>query len=362
LPPKLQVAKIKWLGRKNTVPVLQERFLANLNGYILQAIARSNLVNVRKFTRSIVERCDLDPSKFKDDQGNNLLHLAVMYHDSEVDPEWKILKELIACNPDSSAVTLQDENAEGKTPLELLLGKDNQAFEDVFQKFCEILAYSDDVGMGAAVAAPATVLTNEDFAQWLYKDACQESLEGFAHSGAEMGAAVAVPEIGLADEGLADWLGIDAGAVAQYLGRQAAEEGASAQAAQEAYAGAQGPSVAQASGPAAKGARKRSAQEPEGQESALKRARSEQGQEGVESVAQEEGTFTFGDFGDIDNFLIASGASEIAALGIDEQELHEQQQLLDMFQQQQATQQTAAAQQQRPDSPIKGPEGKQEDR
>ncbi len=117
---------------------LQEKFKQNLKGFIFQAIQNNNLVNVRKFTRSIVQRCELEPSDFKDEKGENLLHLAIKHnkctdenHKSYIyDPEWKILKELIACNTNDSAVEmLQEENAQGNTPLQLLVDADFKALK-----------------------------------------------------------------------------------------------------------------------------------------------------------------------------------------------------------------------------------------
>ncbi len=127
---------------------LQEKFKQNLKGFILQAIQNNNLVNVRKFTRSIVQRCELEPSTFQDEQNNNLLHLAVtsnMYSEGSNetwkvrDPEWKILKELIACNVKDSAVKmLQNMSSEKISVMEMLFDKDYSAFVTICSQLAQL--------------------------------------------------------------------------------------------------------------------------------------------------------------------------------------------------------------------------------
>ncbi|MDP3889399.1 MAG: leucine-rich repeat domain-containing protein [bacterium] len=126
LPPTY--SKVADLWQFNIPPEtkrLQQIYLDNIKRFIIQAIQRSNLVNVRKFTRSIIERCEIDPNSFHNEHGNNLLQLAILHHDSEKDPEGKIIKELMAII------------APYYTDLITLLGKNHNLFVDIAQNFVE---------------------------------------------------------------------------------------------------------------------------------------------------------------------------------------------------------------------------------
>jgi Leucine-rich repeat (LRR) protein len=141
---KLQALPPNSIVSSNANQELQRHF-EQLRRFIFKAIKDNHLPDVRGFIHLHAEPWQLHLKDFKDENSNNLLHLAVMHnaiqqegHSAQtLDPKWCILKELIACNVnDSAAKMLKEENADGKTPLNLLIPFDGNAFFKICQKLC----------------------------------------------------------------------------------------------------------------------------------------------------------------------------------------------------------------------------------
>jgi Leucine-rich repeat (LRR) protein len=138
---KLQVLPPNSIKYCNENQKLQDRF-EQLKRFIFKAVKDNHLPDVRGFIHLRAELWQLHLKDFKDEHGNNLLHLAVMHnvfqqegHSAQtLDPQWRILKELLACNVNDSATKmLKEKNADGKTPLNLLLAIDGAAFNEICQ-------------------------------------------------------------------------------------------------------------------------------------------------------------------------------------------------------------------------------------
>ncbi len=159
LPPtlsKLQEAGTEIFNLDNEkIQELQDRFL-KLKNFIITAIENNNLKNVRAFCRLRAEPWQLHLNDFRDEQNNNLLHLAVKYHDETKDPEWKILKELIACDPGAGGKMLEEKNDRGEILL-LQNGVGQAGLRKILELFTKLQEKKSQSEMSGEESARKTV-------------------------------------------------------------------------------------------------------------------------------------------------------------------------------------------------------------